>query len=63
VAYGGREEGGTTTIEFQIPLDSGDANDKPLSPGSTYPVLLAWGTVDEFQVYHAARGLSEITLD
>ncbi len=63
VAYGGREEGGTTTIEFQIPLDSGDAYDKPLSPGSTYPVLLAWGTVDEFLPYHGGRGASEITLD
>lgn len=63
VAYGGREEGGTTTIEFQIALDSGDAYDKPLSPGSTYPVLLAWGTVDEFQLYHGGRGVSEITLD
>jgi hypothetical protein len=63
VAFGGREEGGTTTIEFQIPLDSGDANDKPLSPGSTYSVILARGTADEFLVYHAARGVSEITLD
>jgi hypothetical protein len=63
VAYGGREEGGTTTVEFQIALDSGDVYDKPLSPGSTYPVLLAWGTVDEFQPYHGGRGASEITLD
>ena len=62
VAFAGSEEGGTTLIEFQIPLDSGDANDKPLAAGGTYTVLLAHGANDDLN-YHAARGATEITLD
>jgi hypothetical protein len=63
VAYGGQETGGRTTIEFQIPLDSGDAYDKALVPGESYVVLLAMGSTDELLAYHATRGASEITLD
>ena len=51
---GGSESGGETTIEFTIPLDSGDEYDKPLSPGNTYPVILARGPdgADDFTTYH-----------
>lgn len=62
VAFAGSEDGGMTLIEFQIPLDSGDANDKPLAAGGKYAVLLAHGAGDDFG-YHTARGATEITLD
>lgn len=61
--YGGVEMGGVTVIEFRIPLDSGDAYDKPLSVGATYTVLLAQGSADDPTSVHSARGASEITLD
>jgi hypothetical protein len=59
----GREEAGSTVIEFKIPLDSGDENDKPLLPGMSYRALLAYGSSDDFQSFHAERGSTEITLD
>jgi len=53
-----------TIIEFVIPLDSGDASDKPLSPGRTYPILVAYHSVsDGFTARHSRRGSGEITLD
>lgn len=61
---GGSESGGETTIEFTIPLDSGDDYDKPLSPGSTYPVILARGPdgADDFTTYHAFVTSAEIEI-
>jgi hypothetical protein len=61
--YGGLEEAGVTVIEFSIPLDSGDEYDKPLQPGSSYKVLLAWGAGDDLESYHGGRGAGEIVLD
>ena len=62
--YAGREEGGLTVIEFKIPLDSGDRYDKPLSRGASYPIILAMGPGDDFDVYHGGgRTYGEITLD
>ncbi|MBN1400014.1 MAG: hypothetical protein JXA74_04210 [Anaerolineae bacterium] len=61
LAFGGAEAGGTTTIEFQIPLDSGDANDKPLAVGETHTILLAFGPGDDLS-YHAQRGATEFVL-
>ncbi|MDA3948350.1 MAG: DOMON domain-containing protein [Spirochaeta sp.] len=60
----GTEENGRTTIRFVIPLDSGDAMDKPLGAGSTYTVLVAYGPdgADDFSTYHAARGSVKIEL-
>ena len=58
----GSEVDGITTIEFRIPLDSGDAYDKPLQPGQTYVVLLAMGAEDDMGSYHTARGETSITL-
>jgi len=51
---GGDETGGETTIEFSIPLDSGDSYDKALAPGNSYPVILARGPdgADDFSTYH-----------
>jgi hypothetical protein len=63
VAYAGSEIDGVTLIEFQIPLDSGDAYDQPLAPGSQVPVIAAIGRTDDFDSYHTFRGGGTITLD
>lgn len=64
LAYEGRELNGQTTIEFIIPLDSGDAFDKPLEPGKTYEVLVAFhSTNDSFSARHSQRGSGELRLD
>jgi len=57
------EEDGVTRFEVRIPLDSGDEYDKPLQPGSTYPVIAAVGTSDSFDARHSSRAQGEITLD
>jgi hypothetical protein len=53
----GREYEGNTEISFAIPLNSGDLRDRPLVPGRSYTVLLAYGpdTADEFTTQHATR--------
>ncbi|MBN1976206.1 MAG: hypothetical protein JW918_02295 [Anaerolineae bacterium] len=63
VAYAGVEEGGVTRFEVQIPLDSGDAFDKPLEPGGTYPIIVAVGSSDSFSASHTSRAGGSITLD
>ena len=60
----GREADGMTTVEFIIPLNSGDASDKRLMPGETYQILVAYhDTIDGFTVKHSRRGAGEIRLD
>ena len=60
----GREVGGQTTFEFVIPLDSGDPLDKPLEPGLTYRILVAYHMMnDSFSAVHSRRGSGEIRLD
>src|SRR3989339_766273 len=44
----GTETGGMTQIKFTLPLDSGDAQDRPLAIGSVYKILLAYGNADNF---------------
>jgi len=64
LAAAGRELNGQTTIEFIIPLDSGDRFDKPLEPGQTYKILVAFhNTSDSFSTRHSQRGSGEIRLD
>lgn len=63
VAAAGVERDGRTIIEFQIPLDSGDPYDKPLSPGGTYPILVAFGASTDLFSYHGFRDTAQITLD
>lgn len=64
LAAAGRELNGQTTLEFIIPLDSGDRFDKPLEPGGTYKVLVAFhNTSDDFSTRHSQRGSGEIRLD
>ncbi|MEX2445518.1 MAG: DOMON domain-containing protein [Alkalispirochaeta sp.] len=64
IAATGRQEDGVTTVEFTIPLDSGDDLDKPLIPGETYLVLVAYGPdgAADFTTYHANRGSFELEL-
>jgi len=59
---GGSESGGETTIEFTIPLNSGDQYDVILTPGNTYPVILARGPdgADDFSVQHEFAVMAEI---
>jgi hypothetical protein len=50
---GGSEEGNVTTIEFSIPLNSGDEKDSALDPNGDTVVILAYGEGrDSFRVKH-----------
>ncbi len=64
LASAGKESGGKTTVEFAIPLDSGDPADTVLSPGTTHKVLLAYQSSDDsFNVRHTKRVVTSLTLD
>lgn len=55
---------GQTVVEFIIPLDSGDAEDKVLVPGQTYTVLLAYHrSSGSFTAIHSARGSVQMKLE
>ncbi len=56
-------EGDGTVIEFVILLDSGDPNDKALSPGGSYKCLVAFSGSDNFTSKHSGKGSITITLD
>jgi hypothetical protein len=62
IASGGSLRDGVTIIEAQIPLDSGDDYDKPLTPGDTVTVILAMGSSSEYNAPHTFRTTGEITL-
>ena len=51
----GSEEEGVTEINFSIPLDSGDTFDRVLTQGNVYPVILAYGSNDDFDSIHTVR--------
>ncbi len=60
----GTVAGGQTTVEFVIPLDSRDPEDKPLRPGQTYTVLLAYHrSSSSFTAAHTQRGVVRIILE
>ena len=60
----GSEIDGITTLEFTIPLDSGDSRDRPLIIGNTYAVILAYGNddADDFDSYHQERTATQIDI-
>lgn len=60
---GGFESGGSTEIQFTIPLDSGDAFDKALVPGNTYNIILALGSGDDFSAPHTLAASASITIE
>jgi len=64
-AIGGTEEQGVTTIVFALPLDSGDQFDEVFTPGTSYKVLLAYGTenADNFTAKHKGRTSIEVVLN
>jgi len=61
---GGSESGGTTEIQFTIPLNSGDQYDRELITGNMYTVILARGPdgADDFTTYHEAYASTQIEL-
>ncbi len=64
LAAAGREDGGKTYVEFVIALNSGDRFDKPLTPGTTYDIVIAFHeTNDDFDTYHSRRGAGKMRLD
>jgi len=63
VAYAVVEEAGTTRFEAQVPLDSGDEYDRPLDPGGEYPIIVAYGSNDDYNAHHDWRGRTTMVLD
>jgi len=59
----GKEEKGVTTVEFKIPLNSGDQYDKLLKPKKEYTILLGLGKKDDFHKRHFLKVKAKITLD
>ncbi len=61
---GGTERNGTTTLEFTIPLNSGDSKDKVLRKGEEYKIILAYGrnNADDYGSIHRKRTSVTITL-
>ncbi len=60
---GGTEEGGVTSIEFSIPLNSGDKTDSVINPNGKTVVLLAYGGKrDSFKSKHKYRTSIEVNL-
>lgn len=58
----GSEVSGKTTVEFAIPLNSGDSKDKALAVGSAYHIIFAKGSADSFSGMHNSFGWSTISL-
>lgn len=59
----GTETGGMTTIEFIIPLESGDKNDTKIDVNGDTTVLLAYGTGrDSFLTKHRYRTALQVNL-
>lgn len=60
---GGSEEGGVTTIEFTMPLNSGDDKDNVLDPNGDTVVILAYGTErDSFRTKHKYHATLTVNL-
>jgi hypothetical protein len=64
ITFGGSEDAGQTTIEFAIPLASGDSQDTALAAGQMVQVILAYqATRDSFTAEHTRYSMTQITLD
>ena len=60
---GGSEEGGMTTIEFTMPLQSADKNDSAITVDGDTTVLLAYGVGrDSFKAKHQYRTAMKVNL-
>jgi hypothetical protein len=63
VLVGGTEVGGVTTIEFTMPLDSGDENDTKIEVMGDTTVLLGYGAGrDSFKAKHKYRSTFKVNL-
>ncbi len=62
ITFGGKEEGGSITMEFQRRLDTGDKYDIPFKPGIN-KIMWAYGSGDSFILKHSIKGYGEINLD
>jgi hypothetical protein len=60
----GQESGGSTLIQFYLPLESLDQYDKNLLIGQTYNVILAHGSngADNYTSYHSDAGVGTINI-
>ena len=58
----GSEQDGQTVLEFTVPLDSGDAMDKPVSAQGETVVLLAYGRSDSIVLKHRFRAILKVNL-
>ena len=59
----GSESDGRSIVEFAIPLDSGDDEDKALAPGDEVVIILAYhASSDRLTMRHTARSTSSIVL-
>jgi len=56
------EGNGITTVEFTIPLNSGDSYDRIMQSGTTYPVIFATGSSDDFDSYHTSYATGSIKI-
>ncbi len=63
VSSSGSEEGSNTTIEFKIPLDSGDKTDTVIDPNGKTIVLLGHGGRDSFRTGHDYYAIIEVNLN
>ncbi len=57
--YEGKEEGGSTTIEFKRLLDTGDKYDIPVKKGAN-KIIWAYGSGDSTTLKHTSKGYGEI---
>jgi hypothetical protein len=55
-AFAGSEGGGFTSFEFDRPMDTGDAYDKPLNRAGDLRVIWAVGASDDYLSPHSRRG-------
>ena len=62
VTFAGTEEDGITRFEIQIPLDSGDDYDQALAAGQSYPIIIAIGDADDYNVVHRRYDRGNLTL-
>jgi hypothetical protein len=58
----GSEQDGQTVLEFTVPLNSGDAKDKPVDVQGDTVVLLAYGRSDSIVLKHRFRAILKVNL-
>lgn len=61
-AVSGTQVGSTTTINFTIPLNSGDQYDRIMTTGVSYPIILALGDNDSYTSQHSNAGYANINI-